>query len=522
MKRLEFGTAGIRGTIGKGEGNLNYAHAQRIAHAYAKYLLNKYKNKEIKIVIGRDNRKKSYSFAVTFAQILYSYGIKVIFSRDICATPFVSFAIMYYEAQGGVNITASHNPKEYNGIKLYNDLAFQCLPEEIDEMLKYFEPYETYDENYNISKGFKLKDYPKAIFITKRIKKIYIDPVAKLAVSDIDKKIDNIKVVYSPLHGTGAKFVPEIFKNIFKTDKNGEISNVFYIKEQMKIDSNFSHCSLPNPEKTSAYDLLIKEGTKNKADILLMTDPDSDRVGLAVLHKNKYRLLNGNDTATIISKYLLDNYDFDHDKSYLVYSFVSSNIPEILANKKGIKSYVVPTGFKWIGMIIDEQRKLNNKCFYAFEESYGSLINEELSRDKDAFQSVSLLCKMASEYKKQGLTLVDLLDEIYQQVGYVASEVVDITVSQETNLEDLQTNFSNLKLDDKIIEDYNKKEGFMKANMIKIKFKNDNSWLALRPSGTEPKIKFYIFAFDKSPELAIVKLNNFKSMISQIIDNQNS
>ncbi|WP_029513832.1 phospho-sugar mutase [Mycoplasmopsis primatum] len=521
MKKLEFGTAGIRGKIGKGEENLNFAHVQRIAHGYSKYLLAKYPNQLIKVVIGRDNRHKSYSFAQCCATILDSYGINVIFSKDISPTPFVSFAIMHYQAHGGINITASHNPKEYNGIKIYNNLAMQCLPDEMDEMISYFEPYANYSESFKLQKSIKKSDYKNLEFISKKVIDKYINAVALVGEQNGDNNLfpSDIKIAYTPLHGTGNKFVPKLFNILFSKNDKKHCENVFYVKEQMKQDSRFSSCIFPNPEKKQAYELVIKLGKKVDADILLMTDPDSDRVGLAVKHNNEYQLLNGNETAIIITKFLLDTFRIENTNNYyLVYSYVSTNVPEILASKKGIESFVVPTGFKWIGMTIDQQKQENRKCLFAFEESYGSLINEDLSRDKDALQSISILAKMASYYKKQGKTLVDLLNEVYDEAGYVSSENVEITIDPNTNLKNLQEKFKNIDLDNKVVVDFNLKNNFLKSNMIQIKFENDNSWLALRPSGTEPKIKFYIFAFDKTAELSKKKLDSFKNKINEIIN----
>ncbi|WP_245598354.1 phospho-sugar mutase [Mycoplasmopsis lipofaciens] len=507
IKKLEFGTAGIRGKLGKNEDHLNYAHVQRVAHGFSNYLLNKYPNQEIKIAIGRDNRRMSYSFAICCAMILNNYGIKVFFSKDITPTPFVSYAILKNKMQGGINITASHNPAEYNGIKLYNEMGSQCLPKEIDEMTSFFESYEKYDENFNIQKLTK-KTFKNINFFSKKMKDSYIDEICNIA-NDIDT--DNIKLAYSPLHGTGSKFAPQIF------EKLGLGENVYFVKKQMKIDRNFTHCSYPNPEKQDAYIMLEKLARKNNCDLFLVTDPDSDRVGLGIKHNDKYVLLNGNETATLIANFVINVLNKDsmniNNTKYMVHSYVSSNMPAIIAKEKNIDSYVVPTGFKWIGMIINEQSKQNRECIYAFEESYGSLNKEFVSRDKDALQSVVILPRMVSYYKKQGKTLVDVLNDIYEKYGYIVSGNIEIEIEAGINLEDLQNRFKNLNFENQIIVDYNKKDNFLKSNMIKIEFTDDNSWLALRPSGTEPKIKYYIFAFGKTQTAAQEKFDFFKTKI---------
>ncbi|WP_027334718.1 phospho-sugar mutase [Mycoplasmopsis felifaucium] len=513
--KLEFGTAGIRGKVGFGEDKLNYAHVQRIVHGFAKYLINKFPDENIRVVIGRDNRIKSFGFSVCCARILNSYGIEVIYSKDISPTPFVSFCILEYKAHGGINITASHNPKEYNGIKLYNNMASQCLPEEIKEISSYFNEYDSSLEKYNYSMKLSKSNCENLTYISKEVKNKYLDEVAKVG-GIVD--IKNVKLSYSPLHGTGNKFVPELLEKIgFNINENIN-QTAFFVKEQMIQTPHFTNVNYPNPEKKDAFDLLIKLGKKTDSDILLMTDPDSDRVGLAVKYNNTYKLLNGNETATIIFNYLLEqNKSNDFSNQYLIYSFVSSNIPAILAEKNKINTHIVPTGFKWIGMLINKFEAENQRCFLAFEESYGSLINQDLARDKDALQSVVILAKMSSFYKKHGKTLIDVLNDIYDEVGYVASENVEITVDENTNLKELQEKFMDLPLNNKVITNYNEKTGYMKANMIKMEFSDDHSWLALRPSGTEPKIKFYVFAFDKNQELANKKLLKFKEIIWSIL-----
>nr|WP_307917289.1 phospho-sugar mutase [Mycoplasmopsis bovis] len=435
----------------------------------------------------------------------------------------MSFSIMHFKAHGGINITASHNPKEYNGIKLYNELGFQMLPEEINEITSYCEEYERYDETYKTANNVKKTDFNNLEFISNRVKNEYLSSVAQIA-DNLNDSINlvpkNIKIVYSPLHGTGAKFVPKLFNKLFAKSNESTNNSIFYVKEHMKIDANFKYVQYPNPEKHSAYELLIKLGKVKKADILLMSDPDSDRVGLAVWHNNDYRILNGNETAIIIYKFLLDLAKCSikqPNEYYIVYSFVSSNIPEILALREGINSVVVPTGFKWIGKIINKLSKENKKFMFAFEESYGSLINENLSKDKDALQSISILTKMASILQKTKQNINRLI-KWSVWICRICSKWKCWNRSRwKCWFVDITKRFKELNFEDKIVEDFNLKTDFMKSNMIQIKFKKDNSWLALRPSGTEPKIKFYIFAFDKTIELATEKLNRFKATIKSIL-----
>ena len=510
--KLEFGTAGIRGVLGSGIGHLNYAHVQRVINGYSKYLLNKYKNQKITIVIGRDNRRMSYSFAKVAAIIFNSYGIVPLFSKEITPTPFVSYLILKHKAQGAVNVTASHNPAEYNGIKLYNDMGSQCLPEEIKEMSKYFEEYQNYSEEYKFHKSLTKQNYSYLEFVSKKDKDEYIDNITNIGGNNYQSKTN---ISYSPLHGTGNKYIKDIVDVLNQKNTLKDYLTVNLVKEQMIQDRNFSACPYPNPEKKEAYKMLIDLGKKNHSDIILMTDPDSDRVGLGVWHNNEYVLLNGNETATLIFDYLLKTTDLkDKEKMYMTYSFVSSNVPALLAQKAGIKQFFVPTGFKWIGMIINQELKKDNHSLFAFEESYGSLIDESLARDKDALQSVVMLIKMASYYKSQHKNLIEVLDDIYKEVGYVISGNVEITITPEVKLEELQKNFVNLDLANKVVTDYNRFNDYMKSNMIKITFKDNPSWLALRPSGTEPKIKYYIFAFGKDKNEAQKMYKYYKHLIT--------
>ncbi|RMX35060.1 phospho-sugar mutase [Mycoplasmopsis fermentans] len=514
-KKLEFGTAGIRGILGSGEDRLNVAHVQRVIHGFAKYLKNKYSHiNPITVVIGRDNRRFSATFATLSAQILNQYDIKVIFPLYLTPTPFVSFAILREHAQGGINITASHNPAEYNGIKLYNDMGSQCLPEEIKEISAYFEDYSKYDENLKVPKKEAIfKELKNHKFYPKKLYNEYIDRILKLG-GLVD--LSDISLIYSPLHGTGRDFVSDIF-NKFIERYRLKPENVHYVKSQMYPSTSFRHCKYPNPEREKTYSKSIKQAQKHNADIILVTDPDSDRVGLVVRHNNEYVRLNGNETATIIFDYLIKKSSTSNfANQYMVYSYVSSNMPAILARKNGIKVYEVPTGFKWIGMIINEEIKKDQHCMFAFEESYGSLIDESLARDKDAIQSVAILVKIAAEYKKENKTIVDALNEIYKENGYIVSGNVEIMTDENTSLSNIQNSFINLDLDNKIVDDFNKKTDFTKSNMIKITFSNDDSWLALRPSGTEPKIKFYIFAFGKDQQEAQAKFDNFARIIKEI------
>lgn len=503
--RLSFGTAGIRGIVGKGMDKLNLAYVFQIVSGFARYINNEYKNLEKKIVIiGRDNRRMSKEFAQYAANILADHKINVLFSENICPTPFVSYCILKYYAIGGINITASHNPKEYNGIKLYNQWGGQCLPNEINKIMTYFDEYDKQKEDVKFC--FKTNNFIK--FIPYQTFVEYYNEVLK-----IGRQIDfsQTKIIYSPLHGTGLDAAEYIRKKYYNND------NFLIAPKQRNEDAEFSFCKNPNPETTEAYEELIElNETKNfNADALIVTDPDSDRVGVVIKKNNQYYYLNGNETATIIFDYLIKNQPIKKN-SFLAYSYVSTNLPAIMARKNNIKVFEVPTGFKWISMLIQQNQEL--ELFYGFEESYGSLIKSNLSRDKDAIQSLVTLLKVITYYKNNNLDLIDVLNQIYKQYGYITSKTININLDFQKDanlLQTIQERFKKLNFKNATLIDFNQAQDYMKSNMLKYQFK-DNSWIALRPSGTEPKIKFYIFAYGKDLDSSNKRFIELKTQIDQI------
>lgn len=513
MKELEFGTAGIRGILGTSKENLNIYHVARVIEGFAKYLNKKFANKKTKIVvIGRDNRRKSREFSRLAAMILANYKINVLISRNILATPIISYSAKYHKAVGAINITASHNPKEYNGIKLYDSVGSQILPEIVKEVKEFFSPYEFYSKRGALRK-YKFDFKNKFVnYIPQKTIDSYLKEVIKIGGSSRDLR--NLSVAYSPQHGTGAKIV----KNLFDKLK----VNAFYEKDQMKNDPEFSHTKSPNPEDLAAYEKIIELGKRHETDLILTTDPDADRVGIGIWKNNNFVLLNGNETAILIFNYLIEMNKNKLLNKYLIYSFVSSSLPKKMAISNSLKWYEVATGFKYIGNLI-EKLKLEDpkqKLLFAFEESYGSLIDEKLAYDKDAIQSSVILTKMASYYKKQNKTLLDVLENIYEKYGFIKSESISIKLD-ETNsnhLKNIKEKFEKLKFSDPfILQNFN--EGFNNiapSDMLRVEFENGD-WISLRPSGTEAKIKFYIYSSDRNKEKANEKYEFYKSVIDSII-----
>lgn len=505
MKKLEFGTAGIRGILGEGESNLNETHIIRVVEGFAKYLLSNFDNAKTKgVVIGRDNRRESKNFSEIAASILSKYEIKVHYNVNIVPTPFISYATRILGAIGAINITASHNPKEYNGVKLYNSYGCQLLPNEISKLLIYFKNYDNYK---NVKIIFQKNKYIN--FIPQSLMDSYLDKVKNVGGNVGD--LSNIKVAYTPQHGTGAKPIKLLFEQLK--------INAFFEVREMEEDTEFTYSRNPNPEVEESFDNVLLVAKNNDCDIALVTDPDADRVGAAIRHHGKYKIISGNETAILIFNFLINQIDKnDLNRYYLIYSFVSSSLPKKIAKENGIKHYVTETGFKWIGSLIENLSKTNpeQKFLFAFEESYGSLIDENIARDKDAIQSIVILIKIASYYKNKGLDLIQVLEGIYDEYGFVESGTILINIKSDNHFKEIDNSFRKLNIQNAKFIDYNKgRDSIEPNNMLAYEF-FDNSWISLRPSGTEAKIKIYLFFINKNKEKAINEYNKYFKMLSNL------
>lgn len=505
---LEFGTAGIRGIVGSKKNNLNEAHVARVFEAFAKYLLTKYKtNKKKCVVIGRDNRKKGKNFSYLAVNILTSHGIEVYFDDRMIPTPFISFLTRYKNAIGAINITASHNPKEYNGIKLYDNTGCQLLPKEIEEIKSIFLPYEKYVDllgkeielsKSNLINKIEQKDYDQ-----------YINDVLKL--NTFKDNLSNVNVTYSSLHGTGYEFVKKIFK---KTNVNA-----FYEPKEIIEDENFTYAQNPNPESKDSFKNSIELAKKENSDIVLLTDPDSDRMGIAVRTKdNEFIILNGNEVAILIMDFLLENKSINKkDKNYMIYSFVSSSLPAKMCKENGINFYMVETGFKWIGKLINDLQD-KEKFLFAFEESYGSLLNENIARDKDAIQCVLMILVVTSFAKSKNMTLLDVLENIYKKYGFLKSSTLSFDLKDEEEMIKIKAKFMQIKFPNSKLIDYSQGiRNIEKNNMVAYEF-NNFTWVALRPSGTEPKFKVYIHVIGETREKSNSIFDEILNEIKKIIN----
>ncbi|MDR0793830.1 MAG: phospho-sugar mutase [Chitinophagaceae bacterium] len=501
-KNLEFGTGGLRGIMGAGTNRVNKYTIGAATQGFADYLLKTYGNKEIKVVVGHDCRNNSRFFAETTAHIFAANGIKVFLWDALRPTPETSFAIRSLGAQGGVICTASHNPKEYNGYKAYWDDGGQLVPPHDKNVIAQVEAIKNIDDikwsggESNIT--IIGKDLDEQYFRMVKSLSIYPDAIAEQ---------HDLKIVYTPIHGSGIMLVPPVLKEFGFT-------NVTIVEEQAKPDGNFPTVNYPNPEESETMSIGLKKAKEIDADILLGTDPDSDRVGIGIKnHKGEWVLMNGNQTAVLAFAYMIEARKLKgiaQPNDMVVKTIVTTNLIDTIAKKNDITCYNVLTGFKWIAELIKEKE---GKEHYVIggEESFGLMIGDRV-RDKDAVSAVALLCEMAAYQKKCGRTLYDKLIDLYMQYGFYLEKLISITkkgIHGQEEIAEMMKNFreinpptviNNVKVAQ--ILDYKLQTGkdvqtgetwkitLPKSDVLQF-ILEDGTKISARPSGTEPKIKFY-------------------------------
>lgn len=524
---IAFGTGGLRGILGVGTNRMNIYVVRKTTLGFYQYMEEKYPNlKEQGVVISYDCRKNSYLFAQTAAEVIASQGAKVYIFSSLRSTPELSFAVRHLKCAGGIMITASHNPPIYNGYKVYDDKGCQLIPHLADEVIAKISKI---DDMFHIkTKTFnELENLGLVKVIDKEVDEPYVEKVKTVTVQKVPT--DNIKIVYTPLHGTGASHMVNIL-----TSKG---YHVIPVAEQMIPDGNFSTLKSPNPEEPSAFEYAIKLGKKENADILIATDPDADRMGIAAKSKSgDYVLLTGNQTGAILLDYLAR---FKHcDKKRVVFNtIVTSNLAKAICDKYGMELIQTLTGFKFIGEQAALLEGSNDKMFFfGYEESYGYVI-KDFVRDKDSFQASLLLAEVASYYKTLNMTLIDALEKIFEEYGYYLEGVHNIALAGaqgSARIEKIMRTFQNMKLTEMagkkihIIEDYDKLERHENGTCTKLTLPqsfvlkyifDDGGWFVLRPSGTEPKLKIYIAIKGKTREEATNFIATLKAEILNMIDN---
>ena len=503
---LEFGTAGMRGITGVGTGRINEIIIMKATVAFIQYLKSAFSEKDLLrgVIIAHDNRHFSAEFTMLTAKTLAKHKIPVFLfkNNDLRPTPVLSYSIRKVNALAGIVITASHNPPEYNGYKIYDQYGCQFLPNVTNIISNKMEQLPddfqlTFDYDTNL-----IKEVPSTVEDNYRddIKNLQFYPQVKNR---------NFKIVFSNLHGTSREWVKPILEQCGY--------EIILVTEQANYDPDFKGVVSPNPEVKPTFDLAIKHAKKHDAPLIILNDPDADRIGIAVKHNNDYVLLTGNETAPILLEYLLSHYQLNKTmpKNPVMYNtFVTSNLSDMIAKSYGCQVIKTLTGFKWIGAEMLKEKARNINFVFGFEEAYGYVI-KDITRDKDGIQSAIVAAEAAWYYQNSQKTLVDVLENIYQKFGYYYCYTVNLILKGKTGqntinnmLETLRTSkiptLNNIK---KIkVEDYQTGlHGMPSQNLLKFYF-SDGSWFAVRPSGTEPKIKFYFVCVDKTINDAQLKM----------------
>ncbi|MCS7004922.1 MAG: phospho-sugar mutase [Cytophagales bacterium] len=500
-KDLEFGTGGMRGIMGVGTNKMNKYTVGTAAQGLANYLKKQFPNELIKAVVAHDCRNNSRFFAETTANVLAANGIKVFLFEDLRPTPELSFSIRQLKAHTGVVITASHNPKEYNGFKAYWSDGGQLVPPHDKGVIQEVYAIQSIDE-VKFSGGEHLIE-----LIGEELDVQYIEMLKSLSLSpEAIKAQENLKIVFTPIHGTAVSLGVRVLQAYgFK--------NINVVEEQMKVDGNFPTVIYPNPEESEALTMALQKAKSIDADILLGTDPDADRVGIAVKnHKGEWQLLNGNQTAALLFNYVISVRKAKGratPQDFICKTIVTTDLIDKFAAKHGIRCFNVLTGFKYIAeMIRENEGKLNFVC--GGEESYGYLIGDAV-RDKDAIGALAMICEMAAYAKNQGKSLFDYLLDLYIEYGFYKEGLISLTKKGKSGAEEIKQMMIDLRKNPpKIINgsqvikimDYQtqiskdlvtgKEEAIHlpKSDVLQF-FTADGSKISARPSGTEPKIKFY-------------------------------
>jgi len=506
-RSLEFGTGGLRGIMGVGTNRMNKYTVGMATQGFANYLKKVYGNAEIKVAIAHDCRNNSRYFAETAANVFAANGIKVYLFEDLRPTPELSFTIRHLGCQGGLVLTASHNPKEYNGYKAYWNDGGQLVPPHDKNVIEEVNAISSVDEVQWSGQEANIS------MLGKGMDETFIEMVKGLSIyPEVIEKQKDLTIVYTPIHGTGITLVPQVLQRFGFT-------NVHIVEEQATPDGNFPTVVYPNPEESEAMSIGLKKAKELGADILLGTDPDADRVGIAIKNpKGEWVLMNGNQTAVLAFNYIIEARKVKgiaQPNDMVIKTIVTTNLIDDIAASSSVTCYNVLTGFKWIAELITEKQGKEN-FIVGGEESYGLMIGDKL-RDKDAISAVAMLCEMAAYEKNQGRSLFEKLLDLYVQNGYYKESLISITKKGMRGAEEIAEMMQGYRdnppaaiagtpvvqlLDYQTQVGKNLQSGNVwdielpKSNVLQF-ILEDGSKISARPSGTEPKIKFYFSV--KSP-----------------------
>lgn len=502
-KHLDFGTGGMRGIVGPGTNRMNIYTVRKAAHGYAEFLMTHYENAAKRgVVIAHDNRHMSDVFTEECVGVLSAFGIKTYIYDSLHPTPMLSYGVRLKGAAGGIMVTASHNPPEYNGVKMYDHTGCQLVPDQAEKVITNVNNVEDLFsvERLPIEKA---KDLGLVEMMGEAVDDAYIKDVHEIQYeADLEK---NVKVVFTPLHGASATVATRSLKEAGY--------EVHPVESQMVPDPEFTTVDSPNPEYESAFGEAKKLGEKTGADLLVATDPDGDRLGVMAKHDGEYRFLSGNQTAAIFAEYILSHEKEAgnlSEKSVFFQTIVSSEFAASIARAHGVDVQSTLTGFKFIGDQMNRQVENGDKTFtMAYEESYGYILRE-IVRDKDSLMPTLLITEIANVLKQEGRTLIDYLEALYEKYGAYKDKLISIVLKGREGTETIQSIMTHFRgyepkslLDRKLLvkEDYlysTRKEAgetkpldYPESNVLKFIFEDD-LWFVLRPSGTEPKLKIYL------------------------------
>ena len=512
---LTFGTGGLRGTMGAGTNRINVYTVRKATMGLANYLL-KHADaySEASVVIAYDSRNNSRFFAENTAQILSKKGIKSYLFEKITPTPVLSYAVRRLKCRAGIVITASHNPKEYNGYKVYDETGCQITQKAADEIYAEI-------QHVNLYKDIVLspKDTITELitYLDDEVLEGFLEEVKKQSVFVNSEAKADLKISYTPLHGTG--FLP-----VTKILNRDGFKNVHVVELQATEDGNFPTVKSPNPEERGALEMAIQQAAVRNDDIVLGTDPDCDRVGVAVWHRGKYQLISGNQIGALLIDFLLQVHKPTERNHAIVKTIVTNDLGAEIAKKNGLVVINTLTGFKYIGEQINHFLETGAYSFFmGYEESFGYLIGTH-ARDKDAVVSSMLICEMAAYAKNIGITLIDWIERIYFDYGYYLNDLETFTLKGEVGEEKILEIMNGLRQNPYkcfprascVIDYKNGIDGLPSSNVIKLYFP-DRSWVAVRPSGTEPKVKFYYSAYGQNKNQAESRLAELKDRVQEVL-----
>ena len=534
-KELEFGTGGLRGIIGAGTNRLNVITVGKATQGFANFLNDEYKE-NISVAIAYDSRNKSDEFSKAAALNLAANGIKVYLFESLRPTPMLSFAVRHLGCNGGIVLTASHNPKIYNGYKAYDENGCQLTDEPAKKVITYVNNIEDYSEIKTMSEEQAVKE-GLLVYIGEDVDKAFIEELKKVTIREelVKKSAKDLKIVYTPIHGSGNLPVRRILSEL-------GYENVYVVKEQELPDGEFPTAPYPNPEDPKVFKLALKLSEEVGADVIFGTDPDGDRIGVVVKdNSGEYKVLTGNQTGILLTHYVLSSLKEMNklpENGAITKTIVTTEAVRKMTDEYGVKLFDLLTGFKYIGEMMTEFEKTQEyKYLLGFEESYGYLIGTH-ARDKDAVVAAQMIAEMTLYYKEQGKTLYEALVDLYDKYGYFKETLVSVTLEgkegqekiancidalRNTTVTDidgvkvvtafdykLSKEVNNLTSEEKVID-------LPKSNVLKYVLEDD-SWFVVRPSGTEPKMKVYLSVKGSSLSDAEAKSAKFEQDVMSIIN----